>query len=82
MHWTRCTILCLFILGFLRQVFKRDKILSERSKRNKGQNKNKGSIFVAEPACNSQNTQFGLVLKGKQNAVQVTQNKKISPDAH
>ena len=53
--------LCLYIPGFHRQVLKHVKILSERSKKRKNK-KNKGSVFVAESAHNSQNAQFGLLL--------------------
>ena len=58
----RRTILCLYVPGFQRQVFKHVKILSERSKEKKEQKKNKGSVLVAESACNAQNAQFGLVM--------------------
>ena len=58
----RSTILCLYVPGFLRQVFKHGKILTERSKKRKEQKKNKGSVLVAESAYNAQNAQFGLVM--------------------
>ena len=58
----RSTILCLYVPGFQRQVFKHVTILSERSKRRKEQKKNKGSVLVAESADNAQNAQFGLVM--------------------
>ena len=58
----RRTILCLYVLGFQRQVFKHDKNLSERSTKMKKKKKNKGSVLVAESAYNSQNTHFGLVM--------------------
>ena len=58
----RSTILCLYVPGFQRQVFKYVKILSELSKRRKEQKKNKGSVLVAESAHNAQNAQFGLVM--------------------
>ena len=58
----RSTILCLYVPGFQRQVFKHVKILSERSKESKEQKKNKGSVLVAESAYNAQNAQFGLVM--------------------
>ena len=39
------------------------KVLSERSKESKEQNKNKGGgVLVAESAYNAQNAQFGLVM--------------------
>ena len=55
----RRTILCLYVPGFQRQVFKQVKILSERSKGNKEQKRNKGSVLVEESAYNAQ---FGLVM--------------------
>ena len=58
----RSTILCLYVPGFQRQVFKHVKTLSERSKESKEQKKNKGSVLVAESAYNAQNAQFGLVM--------------------
>ena len=58
----RSTILCLYVPGFQRQVFKHLKILSERSKESKEQKKNKESVLVAESAYNAQNAQFGLVM--------------------
>ena len=58
----RSTILCLYVLGFQRQVYKHVKILSERSKESKEQKKNKGSILVAKSAYNAQNAQYGLVI--------------------
>ena len=58
----RSSILCLYVPGFQRQVFKHVKILSERSKESKEQKKNKGSVLVAESAYNAQNAQFGLVM--------------------
>ena len=59
----RSTKLCLYVPGFQRQVFKREKILSERSKESKEQKKNKGSNLVAKSSHNAQNAQFGLVMK-------------------
>ena len=56
------TILCLYVPGFQRQVFKHVKVLSERSKESKEQKKNKRSVLVAETAYNAQNAQFGLVM--------------------
>ena len=56
-------ILCLYVPGFQRQVFKHVKNLSERSKESKEQKKNKGSVLVAKSAYNAQNAQFGLVMK-------------------
>ena len=50
----RRTILCLFIPGFQRQVFKHGKILSERSKRLKKQKKNKRSVLFVESVFNTQ----------------------------
>ena len=44
------TILCSHVPGFHGQVFKQFKILSERSKKKKEQNKNKGNVPVVEPA--------------------------------
>ena len=58
----RSTILCLYVPGFQRQFFQHVKILSDRSKENKEQKKNKGSFLVAELAYNAQNAQFGLVM--------------------
>ena len=58
----RRTILCLYVPGFQRQVFKQVKILSERSKEIKQQKKNKGSVLVAVFAYNAQNAQFGLLM--------------------
>ena len=58
----RSTILCLYVPGFQRQVFKHVKILSERSKESKEQKKNKGSVLVAESAYNAQIAQLGLVI--------------------
>ena len=58
----RSPILCLYVPGFQRQVFKPVKILSERSKENREQKKNKGSVLVAESAYKVQNAQFGLVM--------------------
>ena len=58
----RRLILCLYVPGFQRQIFKHVKVLSERSKKKIEQKKNKGSILDAECAYNSQNTQFGLVM--------------------
>ena len=52
----RSTIWCLYVPGFQRQVFKHVKILSERSKESKKQNKNKGSVIKVR------NAQFGLVM--------------------
>ena len=46
----RSTVLCLYVPGFQRQVFKLVKNLSERSKESKEQKKNKGSVLVAESA--------------------------------
>ena len=63
----RRTILCLYVPGFHRQVFKPVEILSERSKESKEQKKNKGSVLVAESAFNARNAQFGLVMKFKKN---------------
>ena len=54
--------MCLYVPGFQRQVFKHVKTLSERSKESKEQKKNKESVFLAEPACNAQNAQFGPVM--------------------
>ena len=51
----RSTILCLYVSGFQRQVFKHVKILSEQSKESIEQKKNKGSVLVAESAYNAQN---------------------------
>ena len=59
------TLLCLYVPGFQRQVFKHVKILSERSKESKEQKKNKGSVLVAESTYNTQNAQFGLLLVDK-----------------
>ena len=59
----RRTILWLCVPGFKRQVFKHVKTLSEQSKRMREQKKNKGRVLLAESACNSQNIQFGLVMK-------------------
>ena len=56
MHWINP--------GFQRQVFKHAKILSERSKKMKEQEKNKSSVLVAESAYISQKAQFGLVMIG------------------
>ena len=56
----RRTILCLYVPGFSRQVYKHVKILSERSKESKEQKKNKGRVLVGESAYNAQNAQFGL----------------------
>ena len=50
----RRTILCLYVPGFQRQVFKHVKEMKE-------QKKNKGSVLVVESAYKSQNAQFGLV---------------------
>ena len=61
----RRTILCLYVSGFQRQVFKHVEILSERSKESSEQKKNKGSVLVAESAYNTQNAQFGLVVHEK-----------------
>ena len=47
----RSTILCLYVPGFQRQVFKHVKIFSE-----------KGSVVVAESAYSAQIEQFGLVM--------------------
>ena len=58
----RSIILCLYVPGFQRQVFKHVKILSERSKESKEQKKNKGSVLVAESAYNAQNAQLGFVM--------------------
>ena len=58
----RSTILCLYVPGFQRQVFKHVKILLERSQESEEQKKNKGSVFVAESAYNAQSLQFGLVI--------------------
>ena len=58
----RRTILCLYVSGFQKQVFKHVKILSERSKEMKEQKKNKESVLVAESAYNAQSAQFGLVM--------------------
>ena len=58
----RRTILCLYIPGFQSEVFKLNKILSERLKRMKEQKKDKRSVLVSESAYSSQNTQFGLVM--------------------
>ena len=58
----RPTILCLYVPGFHRQVFKHVKILSEQSKRMKEKKKKKGSVLDAESAYNAQNAQFGLVI--------------------
>ena len=54
------TNLCLYVLGFQRQVFKHVKILTAESKKMKEQKKNKGSVLVVESAHNSQNS-FGFV---------------------
>ena len=43
----RRTILCLYVPGFHRQVFKHVKTLRERSKKMKEQKKNDGSVLVA-----------------------------------
>ena len=51
----RRRILCLYVSGFQRQVFKLVKSLSERSKEIKEQKKNKGSVLVSEFAHNLQN---------------------------
>ena len=59
----RSTILCLYVSGFQRQVYKHVKILSERSKESKEQKKNKGSIFVAKSAYSAQNAHFGSVIR-------------------
>ena len=58
-----CTTFCLYFPGFQRQIFEHDKKLSERSKEMKEQKKNKRSVLVAEFAYNSQNRQFGLLMK-------------------
>ena len=58
----RRTFLGLYVRGFQNQGFKHVKILSERSKRMKEQKKNKENVLVAESACNSQDTQFGLFM--------------------
>ena len=52
------TILCRYVPGFQRQVFKHVKILSERSKESKEQKNNKGSVLVAESAYNAQNAHW------------------------
>ena len=57
----RRTILCLYVPGFHRQVFKHVKILWEQSKRMKEHKKKKGIVLDAESAYNAQNAQFGLV---------------------
>ena len=49
---TRSTILCLYVSGFLWQVFK------HQSKEIKKQKNNKRRIFVAEPVYNSENAQL------------------------
>ena len=59
----RSKVLCLYVPGFQRQVFKHVKVLSERSKESKEQKKNKESVLVAESAYNAQNAQFGPVMK-------------------
>ena len=41
----RCTILCLYVPGFQRQVFKHVKFFSEGSERMKEKKKNKGSVY-------------------------------------
>ena len=58
----RRTILCLYVPGFQRQVFKHVKTLSKRSKKNNKQKKNKRSVLAAESAYNAQKAQFGLVM--------------------
>ena len=58
----RRTILCLYLPGFQKQVFKHVKILSERSKDMKEQKKNKGSVRFVDSAYKSENAQFGLVM--------------------
>ena len=63
----RSTILCLYVPGFQRQVFKHVKILSERSQRRKEQKKNKGSVLVAESAYKAQNAKFSLVMQNIKN---------------
>ena len=65
----RLTILCLFVAGFQRQVYKHDKNLTEQSKKINEQQKNKGSVLVAESAYNSQNAQFGLVMESWNNYI-------------
>ena len=55
--------MCLYVPGFQRQVFKHVKKLSEQSKRMQEPKKNKRSVLVAESAYNSQNAQFGLMIK-------------------
>ena len=56
------TNFCLYVPRFQSQVFKRVKILSERSEETKEQKENKGSVLVAESGYNAQNAQFGLVM--------------------
>ena len=56
------TILCLYVPGFQRQVFKHVKIVLERSKEMKKQKKKKGTVLVAESAYISQNAQCGLLM--------------------
>ena len=73
--------MCLYVPGFQRQVFKHAKILSERSKENQDQKKNKGSVLVAESTYNAQNAQFGLVMlflkkKTKKNHPELYKNQK------
>ena len=63
------SILCLFVAGFQRQVYKHDKNLTEQSKKINEQQKNKGSVLVAESAYNSQNAQFGLVMESWNNYI-------------
>ena len=59
MHWIGAQIcVCMFLDS-------RDKslnILSERSKESTEQEKNQGSVLVAESAYNAQKAQFGLVM--------------------
>ena len=61
-------ILCLYVPGFQKQVFKHVKNFSERSMESKEQKKNKGSVLVAESAYNAQNAQFDLVMRAANGA--------------
>ena len=58
----RRTVLCLYVPGFSKQVFKHVSILSEPSPKIKEQKKKKGSVLDAESAYISQNAQFGFVM--------------------
>ena len=59
----KVTILCLYVPGFQRQVFKHVQVLSQRSKKLKEEKKHKGSVPFPEFAYISQKAHFGLVEK-------------------